>query len=123
MKQIFTRKDLVLILSVVLLAGGFFLWNRLSDKPVDKKAVIKMDGQIIEEVSLSENKEISINDGSNIIVVKDGAAYMREADCPDQICVHQGEISRNNESIICLPNEVVVIVEDNSESSFDVIAK
>ena len=36
---------------------------------------------------------------------------MIEADCPDQICVNHLAISRDGESIICLPNKVVIAIE------------
>ena len=48
---------------------------------------------------------------------------MVEADCPDKLCVHQKAISKNNETIICLPNKVVVQVTSGEESEFDSVAK
>ena len=36
--------------------------------------------------------------------------------CPDQICVHEKAISADGESIICLPNKIVVEVESDKES-------
>ena len=47
---------------------------------------------------------------------------MTDADCPDQLCVHQKAASKNHESIICLPNKVVVEVNGNKESEFDAVA-
>ena len=35
---------------------------------------------------------------------------MTHADCPDQICVKTGSISRSGQSIVCAPNRVVVTV-------------
>ena len=48
---------------------------------------------------------------------------MKSADCPDQICVHQRAISKNGESIICLPNKVVVSIEGAEDSQIDVVAR
>ena len=47
------------------------------------------------------------------------AAKMEWADCPDQLCVHQKAISRTGESIICLPNQVVVSVQGSKEGKLD----
>ena len=44
---------------------------------------------------------------------------MEWADCPDQICVNHRPVSRNGESIICLPNEVVVSVKGGEEAELD----
>jgi hypothetical protein len=60
---------------------------------------------------------------TNVLVIEDGKADMTDADCPDRLCVHQRAISRNNETIVCLPNKVVVQVTGGEESEFDSIAK
>lgn len=50
--------------------------------------------------------------GKCILVISDGKADMESADCPNQICVHHGAISHTGETIVCLPNRVVIeIVE------------
>lgn len=87
---------------------------------------ITIDGKLYGTYSLSENQEIPIIiDGvtTNLLVIKDGKADMIEADCPDKLCVHQRAVSKNNESIVCLPNKVVVQVTGAKESGFDSIAK
>ena len=41
----------------------------------------------------------------------DVPAYMKEADCPDKLCVHMKKISQVNETIVCLPNQVILTIE------------
>ena len=48
---------------------------------------------------------------------------MKEAGRPDKLCVKQGEISKAGESIICLPNRIIVSVEGGEESGIDATAK
>ena len=60
--------------------------------------------------------------GTNTLVIKNNRSKMKEADCPDQLCVNQKAISKNNESIICLPNKVVVEVESSENSEFDAVS-
>ena len=62
---------------------------------------------------------IEQGDAKNIIEIKGGKAYMLEASCPDQLCVDQNEISFDKESIICLPNKVVLTVTSDAESDVD----
>ena len=48
---------------------------------------------------------------------------MTKADCPDKLCVNQNAVSKNGESIICLPNKVVVTVDSSENSEFDAVAQ
>ena len=58
---------------------------------------------------------------SNVLMIKDGRAQMKSADCPDQICVRQKAISKEGESIICLPNKVVVSIVGGEEKELDAV--
>ena len=116
------KKDWVLIAIIIVVAGlAFFLHNLLGAKGA-KCVVVKVDGKIEGTYSLGEDQEISINGGTNTLVIKNNRAKMKEADCPDQLCVNQKAISKNNESIICLPNKVVVEVESSENSEFDAVS-
>ena len=57
------------------------------------------------------------NGGTNLLVIEDGAARIEEASCPDGVCVHTGRIRRNGQSIVCLPNQVVVEIASDMENS------
>ena len=50
-------------------------------------------------------------------------AWMEWADCTDQICVNHRAVSREGESIICLPNQVVISVTDGEEAELDGIVQ
>ena len=82
---------------------------------------ITVDGQVYGTYSLLEEQTIVIEEGDakNVIEIKGGKAYMLEASCPDQLCVDQNEISFDKESIICLPNKVVLTVTSDVESDVD----
>ena len=57
---------------------------------------------------------------TNTLEIRDGCADMTDADCPDKICVNQKAVSRPGETIVCLPNKVVVEVEaDTGETAYD----
>ncbi len=90
------------------------------------KVLVTIDGNEYGEYDLSEDQEIPIViDGveTNRLEIKDGKANMVWADCPDQLCVHQKAISKEKESIICLPNRIVVTVISEDESDFDVMLR
>lgn len=121
MKTGLKKKDWLLILIILCVAGLTVLAHTYIGGRVADKVVVKVDGVIQGTYSLSEDGRIEINDGTNVIEISNGKADMIEADCPDQLCVNQKAVSRNHENIICLPNKVVVEVESVEESEYDAV--
>ncbi len=118
------KADLILVLAVVVVAAALFFWRfRIQENGTSVR--VEVDGEVYGIYSLSEDQEIVIN-GTNTLVISDGEAYMSEATCPDKLCVHQGRISADGELIVCLPNRVVVQIEENDaekeDDGVDVIA-
>lgn len=118
----FKKKDWLLMGIIVVVAGAAFLFHELLGGKGAGVVTVKVDGVLEGTYTLSEDQEISINEGTNRLVIKDGKADMEEADCPDQLCVHQKAISKNHESIICLPYKVVVEVESTESGKLDGIS-
>ena len=44
---------------------------------------------------------------------------MIEASCPDKVCVRQHPVSGQGESLVCLPNQVVVEIQNGPEEGLD----
>lgn len=115
MKIKLEKRDKLLIVIVVCVALCAFLAHQIIGGDGAGKVTVKVNGELKGTYSLAEDQTIEINGGTNILQIKNGKADMTEADCPDQLCVNQRAISRQGESIICLPHKVVVEVE-SSES-------
>ena len=113
----------IAIISVsVLLACVYFATSKSGEY-----VQVKIDGKVTAKYSLRENGIYPIiGSGENILVIEGGEAFIKEANCPDKLCVKQGRIKRVGQSLICLPNKVVVEVVDtksDSESGVDAIVK
>lgn len=108
-----------LLVICVFVLIGFRLWNSREGSQV----TITRDGVIYKVCSLSENQSVDITDENgmvtNTLLIQNGKAKMIEADCRDQLCVHQKAISIQNENIVCLPNRVVVTVTKEESGGFD----
>ena len=65
--------------------------------------------------SSGKDTQLVINE-TNVCEIKNGTVSMTEADCPDQLCVHQREITSAGGTIVCLPNRVVLEISGNSGS-------
>lgn len=71
--------------------------------------VIRKEGKEVFRGSLYENREIDLE--TNTVVIKNGKAYVSHANCPKQICYNHAPISKKTETVVCLPNRVVVSIE------------
>lgn len=103
------KNDWILIILVAAVAGIFLAVLLLRPEEAVRQVEISVDGELYGRYDLKEDQEISINE-TNKVQISDGTAKMTWAGCPDQICVHHKEISGTGESIICLPNKIVVTI-------------
>lgn len=122
MKVDLKKKDIVLIVVILVVAGLAFLFHEMIGGKGANCITVKVDGVVEGVYSLAEDQEIPINGGTNMLVIKNGKADMVEADCPDKLCVKQKAVSKNHESIICLPNKVIVEVDSSENSELDAVA-
>lgn len=109
------KADYILIVVLLLIAAVSYILFTLSDEKPNK-IVVRVDGEIVETFDISQAGTYSLNNGTNILVIKDNEAWLTEANCPDKLCVKQGKISKVNQCITCLPNKLTVTVEgENSD--------
>lgn len=104
------KKDLILICSVLVLATAFWLVPRavgLFGNSKEQKLRITVSGEEYGTYSLEEDQVIKVGD-TNVCEIKDKKVSMISADCPDQLCIHQRTIQLQGETIVCLPNKVVL---------------
>ncbi len=118
------RMDLLLIISVLIIAGLLYIFGTKSYDTQYGEAVVYIDGKEIKRFLLNQDTEFNIeqNGHKNKLVIKNGFADITDADCPDKYCVNQKKISKVNEKLICLPNKVVVQIENGEISDIDGVA-
>jgi len=103
------------------------------------RVIVSVDGKEVASYDLSEDTDVIVQDltedagkpdadrkdaGRNRLIIRNGEAWMEEADCPDKLCVHQGKISHVNDSIVCLPHRISIrIAGETKEPAPDAIAK
>lgn len=119
------KNDIILIVTILIIAIGGIVYYTISKKD-GADVVIYVDGEKYETLELNKDQEFSIKDDDgtviNTLVIEDNAAYMKEATCPDHICIYQAKISKTGESIVCLPHQVVIMIEDGEQSEIDSVA-
>jgi len=118
------RNDIILIAGILFIALIGYVWFSISHGKTDDEAKVYVtrDGEVIREYKLNENvDEIIEHDDRtyNRIVINDREVEITEASCPDKICVYHNKISKNGETIVCLPNKLVITVVNNEENDVD----
>ena len=121
------KNDRRLLLGILAVAAFAFVglrWYQGSHTE-DAEAVVSIDGVEYGRFPLAQDRmeRIESADGAyNVLVIRDGEADVTESSCPDGICVKHRKISLQNESIVCLPNKVVVEIKKGEAADMDVIA-
>jgi len=117
------RHDILFIAVLLLLCAIAALGLHLSRENGDTVTVL-VDGQHYGEYALSEDRIVDIvsDGGYNRLVIADGYARVEEASCPDGICSSHRPISHDGESIICLPNKVVIEIHRQEQNQPDIIS-
>lgn len=118
------RNDRILIVAALLVALLGFAWISLRQSE-GGNAVVLVDGEEYASYPLGQDGEyrIETDRGSNLLVIKNGAADMTEADCPDKLCVKQKAVDKDGETIVCLPHRVVVEIQAEEETELDGVTR
>lgn len=119
------RNDIILVAVVLVIAAAGLLFFGLN-KEAGTFAAVNIDGEQTAIYPLSVDTEVTVTTGENnehinVLVIKDGKAYVSEANCPDGICAETRAAQYVGETIVCLPHKVVIeIVAENTEPEIDV---
>ena len=116
------RNAKVILLLLVLVGAACAAYVLLRPAGTGVVARITLDGELVEEIDLSAVTEpytftLEGPGGfTNTIQVEHGRIRVREAGCPDQVCVNQGYISDGTVPIVCLPNRLVIEIVGGGDS-------
>lgn len=116
------KTDLILIVLALAAAAAIWLFYSAGAES-GKGASITVDGVEKAFLFLNEDDSVSVEteSGYNIVTVEDGRVFVTEADCRDQICVEHKKISKEGETIVCLPHKMVVEIVGDAPEAFDMV--
>ena len=115
------KRDWILIAVLLAAAAVGLLIVHHMQSGSGSTVTVTVDGEVYGTYDLDEDQTITIDNdyGHNVIEISGGSVSMTEADCPDLICVHRAKISKDNETIICLPHKLVVEVDSSETADAD----
>ena len=111
------KKDIIIIAAVLAAALALFGVSQIAGGREASTVVVTVEGREVlrRPLAMSDTYEIKQDDGAvNVIAVENGAVYMKEANCRDGLCIHQGKMKNAAKTIVCLPHKLVVRLEGDS---------
>lgn len=102
------KKDKKLIIIILIIALIFIILKKL-DKKTYEYAYVYRKNEVIEKIDLSIDNTYEVEGKLGVVKIEviDGKIRVKEEVSNYHLCSKQGFIN-NNESIVCLPNEIVI---------------
>ena len=102
----------IIAIIIIICLAWIFLQNKVTVS--GNIAEIRVDNEVVQTLDLSKNTKITVN-GKNhitlIVIVDNNSVYVESSECPDKICVNKGRISKEYETIVCLPARTIIEVK------------
>ena len=119
MNNRFIKKSDFFIIGVIVIISLVFILLLNREKNAEQAKIYK-NSDLIATVSLNENAEFTLPEAQGFLFsVKDGKISVTASPCENKICVHSGYISKGGQSIVCLPERLVVALV--SEDGYDAV--
>ncbi len=119
------KRDLIIIFVILAAAGMVYLIVGGADTQSGAVAVVSVSGEERDLLDLSVDGQYQYTNagGSNTVIVSDGTVRVSKSDCHDKYCVKQGSISKQGESIVCLPHRLVIEIRSSAGDGVDAVAR
>lgn len=109
------RNDVILVLALLLIVAAILI-PVLLFREEGTYITVTVNGELYGTYSLSLDREIMVENPLseeyvNVIVIKDGKAYISEANCRNGRCARHAAVHISGEIIACLPHKLVLTVK------------
>lgn len=108
---------LILLLFLIGLIPFFIMhYNRDLRSDAGTQAVLTVRGEEVWRCSVHDDIEpveytVDVDGGSMTVRADPTGAWISRSDCPNQVCVHTGKISKVGETVVCIPFRAVLRIE------------
>ena len=129
MKERKLRKNDILLIGILLVISGLLFFFAYIAKDPGGSVTISIDGLEIMELPLKDDIRIELSSEHgleeghrNTLHIKEGKAYITDANCPDKVCENKGSVCYVGETLVCLPHKLVIKVTEGIASDMDGVA-
>ncbi|MBE6081251.1 NusG domain II-containing protein [Acidilutibacter cellobiosedens] len=124
-----TKGDKYLIIIIIIISLISIIYVERDATSYNSKYIsIQVNGKEYKKITFNPKmvgKTIPIKTkyGYNLIEIGDEKVRVIEADCPDKLDVKQRYISKPGETIVCLPNRLIIEIKgENGENEIDYLS-
>lgn len=119
------KADFILIFTLLFVfAFSFFYLQNSFLESTSKYVSIQVNGKEIKKFKFgleSQRFPIRTEFGINIVNIERDGVSVIEANCPDKLDVKVGKIKNVGQTIVCLPNRLVIEIKSDYEIEVDVV--
>ncbi len=115
----FILTGLILFLSVFFIVGA--VQSRLRQNSQTKTALIYQGKVLLEQTDLNKDRVIDILGGKMRIQILKGRLRIEHSDCPQHLCMNMGWIQYGGQTIVCVPNQVLVEIKSKGHLVVDAV--
>ena len=107
----------IIIAVIILVLTAFLLMLPSSGR--ENFVVIYLDGDEYARYNLSQTTksivEVESKYGQNTVAIENGNVYVTKSSCKDKLEISAGQINKKGQTLVCLPNRVVVTIEGGKQ--------
>lgn len=113
------KKGDFILLFLGIITAVLLLLIRGSDGTRGSILEVYVNNELYGTYDLNISRDIVIENGDcrNVILIENNNAIMKEASCNNANCIKQGAICNSGDSVVCLPNRVVMLIKGYDEES------
>ncbi|NPV00313.1 MAG: NusG domain II-containing protein [Brevinematales bacterium] len=109
-------------LALIILAGAAGIVYSLGGPKGSSVTVSTPKGTYTYSLSVNRAVELPGEIGNFVMEIADGKVRIGKSPCPHQVCVRKGWCSITGDSIICIPNKVIIKI-DGGGNGVDAISE
>ena len=107
--------DLCLIGILLFILLGALLFS--GQKSGERVAVLYYDGTAVDTIFLDRVTEpYHIEIGQTVLAVEPGRICFFTVCCPDRLCQSYGWLTKNGETMACVPEKIVISIQNQKET-------
>jgi hypothetical protein len=105
---------------LMLLAFAVCAWL-LMRAPEGGRVIVERDGQVLFSAPLDMPRRVRLEGpvGPTVLSIEEGRVRIVASSCPQHFCQRQGAIARAGETLVCLPNRLLVRISGAPDAGKD----